>query len=172
MANPVLGIYGGIRIGQLFKTVERVEIPVADYEFETYGEEFSLPCVIDNIRLPNEPLISIKGNKRIIKTAVPGLAGEVIEHIQLGSYKITIKGIAVNAFEDDLPQEEIRDIRELCEKLGSLKITNRLLTYFDIDHIVITDFDFPAVEGMQNAQLYVINAISTKPIDLIKIADQ
>ena len=167
-----LSIYGGIRIASLFKTVERVEIPVADYEFEVYGEEFSLPCVIDNVRLPNEPLISIKGNKRIIKTAVPGLQGTIKEHIQLGDYKITIKGIAVNDEEDDLPQAEIRDIRELCEKLGSLKITNRLLSYFNINHITITDFDFPAVEGMQNAQLYVINALSDKPIDLIKIADQ
>jgi len=170
MAN--ISIYGGIRIASLFKTVDVVEWDTADEDFNAYGEEFSLPCKIDGIALPNEPLISIKGNKRIIKTAVPGLAGTVKEHIQLGDYKITIKGIAVNEDEDDLPQTEIREIRELCEKLGSLKIKNRLLTYFNIEHITITDFDFPGVEGMQNAQLYVINALSDKPIDLIKIADE
>lgn len=168
-----VNVYGGIRIAEFFKTAKSVEI-LESTDFETYndGDELFLPCTIENIQLPNEPIISLKGKKRIIKTAVPGLPGTIKEHIQLDDYQITIKGIAVNDDEDDLPQTEIRELRELAETLAPLKITNRLLSYFNIDEIVITSYDFPGVEGHQNMQAYVFQCLSNKTIDLVKIAHE
>jgi hypothetical protein len=168
-----VNVYGGIRIAELFKTAKKVETPEStDFEAYNYGDELFLPCSINDVELPNEPVISLKGKKRIIKTPVPGLPGTVKEHIQLDDYQITIKGIAVNDDEDDLPQEQIRELREMAETLAPLKITNRLLSYFNIDEIVITSFDFPGVEGHQNMQAYVFQCLSNQTIDLVKIAEE
>lgn len=166
-------IYGGIRIGNLFNDKKKVQHVAEYFDFAAYteGSELFLPCTIEGVQLPNEPIISLKGKKRIVKTSPPGLSGSVKEHIQLDDYIIQIKGEMINDEEDDLPQEQMRDIRELCERLGALKITNRLLSYYNIDYIVITDFEFPAGPGMRHRQPYVINALSDRSIDLIKLID-
>lgn len=167
-------IYGGIRIGSLFndkKVVQRASTAGDNFASYADGDEVFLPCSIEGKQLPNEPIISLKAKKRIVKTTPPGLAGTVKEHIQLDDYVIQIKGEMINEEEDDLPQQQMRDIRELCEQLGPLKITNRLLSYYNIDYIVITSFEFPAGPGMRHRQPYVINALSDRSIDLVKLID-
>jgi len=131
------------------------------------GTPLYMPCKLDDLWLPNEPLITISGQNTIIKTVLTGVKGSVKELINTDDYSIKIQGIVVNESGDDLPEDIIRQIRNICEKRESVTISNRLLTLFDIHQVAIEAFTFPGIEGYQNCQAYEITCTSDWPLDLI-----
>jgi hypothetical protein len=138
------------------------------YEGESvFGTPLFMPCKLEDYWLPNEPLITISGQKTIIKTILTGVKGTVKELINEDDYVIKIQGIIVNEQSDDLPEDAIRKLRLILEKRDNIDISNRLLTLFDIHQVAIESFSFPGIEGQQNCQAYEINCISDWPIDLI-----
>lgn len=170
--------YKGIPMGQRISTrillLEDTadDVPViedAHYSdlVSVFGTPIFMPVKLDNMWLPNEPLITINGVNTIIKTPLTGVKGSVKEFINTEDYQISIKGLIINEESDDLPEEMVRSIRTICEKRQSVDIENRLLTLFDIHQVAIETFSFPGVEGYQNIQAYEINCISDWPLDLI-----
>ncbi len=131
------------------------------------GTPLFMPCKLDDIWLPNEPLITVSGQNTIVKTVLTGVKGSVKELINTDDYTIRIQGIIVNEYGDDLPEDMIRRIRTICEKRESISVNNRLLTLFDIHQVAIESFSFPGIEGQQNCQAYDITCISDWPLELI-----
>lgn len=131
------------------------------------GTPLFMPCKLDDLWLPNEPMITISGQNTIVKTILTGVKGSVKELINTDDYSIKIQGIIVNETSDDLPEDIIRKIRTICEKRESVTIGNRLLTLFDIHKVAIENFSFPGIEGYQNCQAYEITCYSDWPLNLI-----
>ena len=131
------------------------------------GTPYFMPTKLDDLWLPNEPLITISGQNTIVKTILTGVKGSVKELINTDDYGIKIQGIVINESGDDLPEDIIRRIRTICEKRESVSISNRLLTLFDIHQVAIENFTFPGIEGYQNMQAYEITCSSDWPLDLI-----
>lgn len=131
------------------------------------GTPLFMPCKLDNLWLPNEPMITVSGQNTIVKTVLTGVKGSVKELINTDDYTIKIQGVIVNENSNDLPEDSIRAIRSICEKRESVAINNRLLTLFDIHLVAIESFSFPSIEGQQDAQAYEITCISDWPLDLI-----
>jgi len=161
-------------------TTNRVGIPeyddmeVPDERTDTelmsmLGTPLFMPCKLGDIWLPNEPLITISGRNEIIKTKLTGIKGTVKEYIAMDDYSIKIQGLIINEASDDYPEDQVRQIRALCESKEAVKISNRLLTLFDIHQVTILDWDFIAVEGHQNCQAYQIACLSDWPVDLILV---
>jgi hypothetical protein len=116
--------------------------------------------------LPNEPLVTISGAKRLIETPSAGGTNDVIEHISLGFYQIKIQGFMVNMESDDAPEQEIRTLRSYYELRRSIKIESDVFVMFGIDLFAFKTISFPAVEGTLAVQGYEITGRSDKPIEL------
>jgi purine-nucleoside phosphorylase len=131
------------------------------------GTPIFMPFKIDDIWLPNEPLVTITGGKKIIRTVVAGLKGSVKEEICLNDYMVVIRGIIINNDSDDYPDEEVGEIRGLCEAEGSREIVNKLCRIFGINSIAIESYNIFGIAGHQSQQAYQINAWSDRPVELV-----
>jgi len=131
------------------------------------GSMYFMPCKLDDLWLPNEPLISISGGKRIVKSYMTGLKGSVKEEISQDDYSIQIMGIAINETDENYPYQTITSIKQLCEKQGSVKVVNKLLAIFDIHELVIESWNFQGEEGAQSYQPYTLNCVSDRPVELM-----
>lgn len=130
------------------------------------GTPIFQPLFINDWQFPNEPLVTISGAKKLIETVSAGGDNDVIEHISLGHYEIKIQGFCINMESDDMPEAEIRKLRELYEMRQSLEIKSPLLTLFGIELFAFKTITFPAVEGTQAIQGYEISGRSDKYINL------
>ncbi len=145
-------------------------LPVGELQVMQYGllgAPLMLPTKIDDIQLPNEPLVSITGGKNIVKTEINGVDGTFKEEWTLRDYEITIRGFLIDENDpDNLPERMIRDLRLMSEKKNSRKIVNRLLTIFNINMISIEEWEFPDNQGAIGIQPYMIKGCSDKEFEL------
>ncbi len=132
-----------------------------------FGTPLFMPCKLDDFQLPNEPIVEIKGSKIIIKTPIDGDEGTFKEKWSLGDSVIRIRGVAtLDTNSDEYPERQVRAIRSLIEKPGSIKVVNNFLGYFGIFNLVIEDYDFAAIEGAPGMQPYELICSSDKFFDL------
>lgn len=161
-----------------FKASTELKVPepvkkdaIATYDFtpqETslLGTPIFLPCTIENVRLQNEPIISLGFSKTLIKTPIDSNDGTFKELFAMNDWAISIRGIIVNEEEDDLPEDDLRKLRGLIERKTHLKVTNRLLNLFGINYLAIENGSVPAEVGAQSWQPYEFNCLSDKVFDL------
>tara|TARA_R110000796_G_scaffold73842_5_gene165892 strand:- start:6525 stop:7160 length:636 start_codon:yes stop_codon:yes gene_type:complete len=115
----------------------------------------------------NTVLIDVSQQKQIIKTNIQGVSGTVKEYISKGDYQITIRGVLVSESSVLYPTDQVQQLKEYAEAEVSIGVASRFLDdIFDVQNIVIEDFNFPQVEGNQNQQFFEISAISDEPIEL------
>jgi len=167
VARPSSLTYSAVNVpinSSLFNDLNIPEVKAS--EMSDIGTPIFLPCTIDDYKMPNEPIINISGSKKIIETDFDGQDGTFKEIFSLNDYSVQISGIAVSENEDEMPEEDIRQIRKLAEKRGSSKIVNDLCSIYNITEIVIYDFDFPTVPGEMSSQGYVLKCKSDKSLNL------
>ncbi len=124
------------------------------------GRPVPMPVKLnDTLTLPNA-VISISGKKNITETPLLGTSrrGTVKEMITTEDYSIQVRGIIVSE-NDDFPENVIKEIRKIFELRKTITIECPICQTFDINKIVITDFNLPEIRGI-HAQAYEINAIS------------
>lgn len=130
------------------------------------GVPLFMPTKLGDVWLPNEPLITINGQNIIERTKLVGIKGTVKEDIATDDYIIKIQGIIVNEQSNDYPEDQVRQIRQIIEQ-KAVKISNRLLTIFDIHDCVISAYKFDGIEGHQDCQVYELTCLSDWPVELI-----
>jgi len=130
------------------------------------GTPIFQPLKIDGWLFPNEPLVTVTGQKKIVETTSAGGTNDVIEHISLGHYQVKIQGLLVNMESDDAPEAEISKIVSLYEANQSLEIQSPMLSLFDIKLFAFKSISFPALEGSASVQGYEITGRSDKYIEL------
>jgi hypothetical protein len=138
------------------------------------GTEYALPTILDGWQVPGEPIIAINGGKNVIETKLNRgqRTQNVIEEVNLNNYKIKLRGIIINKeFEDQYPEVEVRRLREILEKPGSVSIENGLTALWNISNVVIVDWDIFEVEGDISAQAFQIDMISDRDLELEIIDD-
>ncbi|MES2730043.1 MAG: DUF6046 domain-containing protein [Pseudomonadota bacterium] len=149
----------------------------------TFKGEFQLPASsdlktprffamqLDEILLPNEPLISVTSAKNIVETVVAGGDYTVKEMIGAQDWKIKIQGYAVregnrdqavatSLVPTDYPEEWLRRLILLYRRNRALAVTCQLMTYYNVKNLVINDIDFPAIAGASDYFAYQISASS------------
>ena len=126
------------------------------------GTPYFMDVVIDGIRLPNEPLITFSGQKRIVQTSIVGSErrGTVKELISSNDYRIKIEGVCIEPGKKEYPQSQVEQIIALCEKPAAMDFENDLAELFSIHRLVITSYGFDKMQGKPYSQKYVINAVS------------
>lgn len=159
------------------KTLRTDFVSTKDYEgFEPamMGHLLFMPCELDapptlgKFKLPNEPIVELKGGKRIVKTEIDGMDGTFKELFSLDDYQITIRGLIVQ--EDgtnNYPQGDVMRLRDYCEVEHEVGINCASTNYFNVTQMVIESWDFPAMEGFPGVQPYILNCLSDKDFKLI-----
>lgn len=111
-------------------------------------------------QLPYEPIITINGKNIITKKQVAKakVRGSIKERWSQDDYQISINGVFINPEGTGYPDEDVRELRRLCEA-AKVQVMCPLFEIFSIDQIVIEDFNFPFTSGPQN-QAYSIQASS------------
>ncbi|MFC4163999.1 DUF6046 domain-containing protein [Epilithonimonas zeae] len=113
---------------------------------------------------PNEPLISLQRDKKIVETTTVGKErkGSVKEYISSEDYKISIKGVCVNENDwDSYPTEQVRELKNMFDLSEALEvISNPFLELFEIRNMVLTDIKFDEMSGEAGMQRYSISAVS------------
>lgn len=134
------------------------------------GVEYFMPVAINGYQLPNEPLVSIAGRKTIVETSLAGNTrrGTVKEIINTEDYDVKIRGVIINENANDYPYDLVDQLRKLIEKNEALPIVCALTNLFEIRNIVIKDWDFPEMVGVQNAQAYTLTCRSDEDFLLIQ----
>lgn len=127
---------------------------------------FSIPNRPD-YTFPDWPLLDIAATKQIIKTPIKGRNGTVKEYIAIDDYQITIRGILINYDNEDYPEDLVEQLHDIFKQNTAMRVTTPVLNLLDINNIVITDLRLPEVEGYNNIQPFVIQALSDAPVELI-----
>ena len=144
------------------------DAPISDF----IGVPHACPLLIrsasetDWWQLPIEPVITINGKNTIVKRnvlKVGGTAGErrgtVKELWSQDDYEVNISGLFISKTTGELPETDIRRLRAYCEAREPLQVQSPLFTLFNIERIVIEDYEFPFTRGMEN-QMFTIKAYS------------
>lgn len=116
-------------------------------------------------KLPIEPVVMVSGRNVVVKGSVlkqSGTIGErrgtVKELWAQDDYEVNISGIFINE-KGVLPEVDIKKLRAYCEAREALEVVSPLLTIFNIEKIVIEEYQFPFTKGIEN-QMFTIKACS------------
>lgn len=112
-------------------------------------------------------LVEVAMQKTIVKTAVQGRRGTVKEYVSDGDYEVRLRGALVSAGSSAFPHGDMKDLQELLARRTSVEVVSDYLRLFGIYNLVITGYRFPQSEGMQNTQLFEIEAVSDLPDELV-----
>ena len=104
-------------------------------------------------------------SKNIVRTALAGKDGEVIEIISTNNRQIDINAWIINEA-GVFPKQELQRLNEWFGKNKELKVRNDYLAWLGINSIVIESLTLPDAAGYENCIPYQIRAVSDKPIDL------
>ena len=126
---------------------------------------------LDEILLPNEPLISVSGTKNIIVTEIAGGNDPVVEMVGRQRWKVKIQGYAVkegnrgravasSLVPTDYPEEWLRRLVMPFNRNRALDVKCQLMTYYNVTKLLLEDIDFPAIAGASDYFAYQITASS------------
>lgn len=123
--------------------------------------------------LPFDPVISVSGGNKIIRTDVlkqdnsnNERRGTIKEVWSQDDYEIQIAGLFIGENDDDMPLVELDKLRALCEAREVLYVECDLLDVFNIKYIAVEKFDFAHTPGRMNQQ-FSIKAYSDDDFSLL-----
>lgn len=112
-------------------------------------------------------LFSVRQTKNIVRTNINGRDGTIKEYVGMGDYEINIKGVIAGA-RGVYPVDAVDNLMEFLTYNQSIKVYSKYLNErFNIDEIVINDFDLKQDEGKYSQQSFEINAYSDYPVEIL-----
>jgi len=111
-------------------------------------------------------IMTVSATKNVITTAVAGREGTVKEFASDGDFVITVEGVMVGEQQNVYPEDQMTALIEVCRVPETLKIISEFLEFFDIQEVVITDYNFPQKSGSRNIQSFTISMLSDQPLEL------
>lgn len=127
----------------------------ASYKENMKGVDVFLPIHLTNHDYEIDiacATIRVQGQKTIIRTAVSERSGTVKEMFNIGDYKFSIKGVLISQDRTKvMPDDDMYTLRQLFESTEPVELKNALADLFmdNNRNIVITDLEFPDVEGKE-----------------------
>jgi hypothetical protein len=135
----------------------RFDLPVFD--------NITLDILDNNLRI-DTVLIEVSQSKTIIKTAIQGIDGTVKEFISDSDYQVSIKGLI--ASEDrNYPESDVTTLIDILKKKEAIRVTSAFLNYLKIDDLVVESYNLKMQEGFENIQLFEMQCVSDRPVELI-----
>jgi hypothetical protein len=139
---------------------------MADLTFtgDSYTDENGVLKNFDTLVLVTV-LITISQTKNIVKTSIQGRPGTIKEYNGLGDYVISINGV-ITGPNGHYPIDEVIALKNMLVANIPIKVTSWYLQLWDIDNIVIDDFNINPEEGGYSYQPFTIDASSDTDVML------
>jgi hypothetical protein len=118
-----------------------------------------------NAFLINTVLMEVTQTRNVIVTPIAGGNGTIKEYIGDGDYQIKMRGYIESSNPNKYPIEDMNIFKKYLSAPVPLEVVSNYLRIFDIDKIVILDYNFPQTEGRRNLQFFEITAISEKELE-------
>lgn len=112
-------------------------------------------------------LITVSQTRNIVKTPIAGRPGTVKEYISDGDFIIDIKGAIISKYPLVYPREEVRLLIELLGLPKQIPVASEFLQLFDIDSIVVEQYDIAEKLGSRNEVPFQIQALSDLAEEII-----
>jgi len=116
-------------------------------------------------------IVSVESSKNLVITQVQGRDYSRKELVSNGDVNISVSGYITSLYPDVYPQEEVKKLRQILRYKGIIKVNNIILDSWDIDKIIIKDFNFPQEEGGKSVQRYSFNAVAVQPVMLSEVTE-
>lgn len=110
-------------------------------------------------------LMTVANSKEIVKSKMQGRRGTVKQYIALGDYDVTINGI-ITGSNGVYPKQDVSDLKNMLEANIALNVSSWWLQIWDVDQIVVEDYEIPQISGGYSYQPFSIRASSDQPIEL------
>lgn len=136
---------------------------------DAQGRWYFMPVVLEHkgaeYEIPNA-VISIRGKKSIVETAMVGRKGTVKELISVDDYEIRIAGVCLDV---DFPDQQINALNELYNINESVTLKCALTDIFldEEDKVVIKSIDFAEMKGCETAQVFTMELVTDRSFELI-----
>ena len=136
---------------------------------DAQGRWYFMPIALEHkgteYEIPNA-VISIRGKKSIVETAMVGRKGTVKELISVDDYEIRIAGVCLDV---DFPDQQITALNELYNINESVTLKCALTDIFldEEDKVVIKSIDFAEMKGCETAQVFTMELVTDRSFELI-----
>lgn len=114
-------------------------------------------------------IVNIDSSKNLVITPVQGRDYSRKELVSNGDINISVSGYITSQYPDVYPADEVKKLRQILRYKGVVKVNNIILGGWDIDKIIIKDFNFPQEEGGKAVQRYSFNAVAVQPVKLSEV---
>lgn len=134
------------------------------------GRWYFMPVALEHkgktIEIPFA-VISISGEKTIVKTPMPGRRGSVKELISIDDAKISITGLFMST-DSSYPEAAVSEMNAMIQVNESIRLVSALsdLLLDPEDKVVIQTWDFPPTPGVEDAQAIKLELVSDSPFVL------
>lgn len=108
-------------------------------------------------------LITVSGDKNLIISKVQGRDWSRKELVSNGDIKFSVSGHLMSNMPEIYPEVDLKKFRQIMQYKGIVRVNNQTFAAYDIDHIVISDFDIRQSEGRKDTLDYSFNAIGVQP---------
>lgn len=107
----------------------------------------------------DDVLIDVVQTKNIVKTEIAGNNGTVKEFIGFSDYEISIHGRMTGTYMKK-PDEIFLTLHKYLQVNKTIECSSKFLINLGITNMIVTNFEFPQVEGEYSTQYFTINGIS------------
>lgn len=112
-------------------------------------------------------LFSVSQVKNIVITQVNGRDGDITTYNGMSSYRINVKG-RINGKNGVYPKDDVENLIKFLEYDQSIPISSPFLNdIFDIQEVVVLNYDINQDEGGHSYQKFEINLKSEKPVEIL-----
>lgn len=156
-------------INDLFKTFALdVRTPATVTRYNSIGRPMNMPVKLNGIWLPEQPVLLLSMSKNIERTKLAGHTrrGTVKQLISENDIRIQIRGFVANHETNEYPLESMEILRDIYLQNKSIEIESMLTDLWDVDRIVIEDFDMAELKGT-NVQFYYMSCMSDEDFLLV-----
>lgn len=116
-------------------------------------------------------IVSVDSAKNIVITQVQGRDYSRKELVSNGDINISVNGFITSTYPDVYPAEEVKKLRQVLRYKGVVEVNNIILDGWDIDKIIVKDFNFPQEEGSKAVQRYSFTAVAVQPVKLSEVEE-
>ena len=114
----------------------------------------------------NDVILSVQQTRNIITTSVAGRAGTVKEYISEGDYVINAKILAITNNPNLAPYDLVRQFASLFSVPDSIEVASDFLGLFNIDSVVIRDYNIGEIAATRNTITVDVNMLSDEPFEI------
>lgn len=127
-----------------------------------------VPQDAENVFVDFGAVIRAQSNNNVVLTKVQGRDYSRKEMISGGDVVFTVSGKIVSNYPDVYPYAAVATFISLMKHSGIIKVSNLMFQQFNVDRVIIRDFQLSPEQGYKNSQPYTFTCVAVEPDEEVK----